>query len=405
MPRLTDGLEQIFSSLGVVGAGYKLYFYETSTTTPKSTYSDEALTTPNTNPVVLNAAGRPDTDIWGADPSTYRMLLGDADSTSVSVLVSPIVDIDPIDNLDVNNIAGLTPIPTAYWGTTAGTSSNYTLNPALVDITAYDNTQTFYLDFHTACSAGADIDINGLGALDLKKYKGDGTKIALEDNDVLPSRYSCINDGTDIVILNPNITEYSKNNKLNLNPNTETISSGAITYSGAHMVIDTEGAAASDDLDTISGANDGDIAILQISDSSRNVVLKHGTGNLNLVNGQDVTLDTVTDKITLIFRGSSWDQLSRTLGSDFTSIKTISGYTKLPNGIIMQWGRGESTGNYNFPIAFPNACLTLTFGSVGWSGGSNNGIPRASSNFNQTGFTYSSALEASTDFYYIAIGY
>lgn len=154
------------------------------------------------------------------------------------------------------------------------------------------------------------------------------------------------------------------NNKLNLNSNAATIATGAVTYSGAYMVIDTEGAASTDDLDTISGANDGDIAILQISDSSRNVVLKHGTGNLNLINNQDVTLDTVTDKIVLMFRGSSWDQLSRTLTSDFTSSKSTNGYTYLPNGLILQWGMvnnlaPNTSTNVTLPVTYPNAQLNV----------------------------------------------
>ena len=37
--------------------GYYLYTYESGTTTPKTTYSDSALTTPNANPIVLNGNG------------------------------------------------------------------------------------------------------------------------------------------------------------------------------------------------------------------------------------------------------------------------------------------------------------------------------------------------------------
>lgn len=225
MPRLTDGLEQIFSSLGIVGSGYKLYFYETGTTTPKTTYSDEALTTPNTNPVVLNAAGRPDTDIWGADTSTYRMILGTPDSTSVSVLVSPVKDVDPVNNFNVDNIAGLIPIPTAYWGTTLGTSSNYTLNPALVDITSYDNTQTFFIDFHIACADDPDIDINGLGALDLKRYASNCSKLSIKSGEIQVGRYLCFNDGTDIIILS-SIPATTTNQGISYLPNKITVSNG-----------------------------------------------------------------------------------------------------------------------------------------------------------------------------------
>jgi hypothetical protein len=39
-------------------SGGKLYFYDTGTTTPKTTYSDAAQTLTNTNPVILDADGR-----------------------------------------------------------------------------------------------------------------------------------------------------------------------------------------------------------------------------------------------------------------------------------------------------------------------------------------------------------
>lgn len=41
-----------------VAAGYKLYTYESGTTTPKAVYSDQAGTVPHTNPIVLDANGR-----------------------------------------------------------------------------------------------------------------------------------------------------------------------------------------------------------------------------------------------------------------------------------------------------------------------------------------------------------
>lgn len=49
-----------YSPMSGNGTSYpaaKLYFYETGTTTPKDTYSDAGLTTPNANPVVANADG------------------------------------------------------------------------------------------------------------------------------------------------------------------------------------------------------------------------------------------------------------------------------------------------------------------------------------------------------------
>lgn len=42
---------------GVPGAGYRLFFYATGTTTPQATYQDVTLLNPNTNPVVADANG------------------------------------------------------------------------------------------------------------------------------------------------------------------------------------------------------------------------------------------------------------------------------------------------------------------------------------------------------------
>lgn len=62
--------------------------------------------------------------------------------------------------------------------------------------------------------------------------------------------------------------------------------------------------------------------------------------------------------------------LLRSLPADFTCSKNTNGYTKLPNGLIVQWGSfkitgpgngGTTSGNLvvNFPITFPNALLYL----------------------------------------------
>jgi hypothetical protein len=203
MPRLTNGLEQVLTNLGIVGSGYKLFFYETGTTTLKTTYSDEALTIANTNPIVLNSAGRPSVDIWGSDPSLYRMILGTPDSIVGNI--TTITDVDPIDNYQINNIAGLTPIPTAYWGATAGLSTAYTLEEPLVNISNYSNEQTFFIDFHIACGNNPTLKIKDLPALNLKKYNADLTITNLVANDILVGRYIGFNNGSDIIILNTEI--------------------------------------------------------------------------------------------------------------------------------------------------------------------------------------------------------
>src|SRR4030042_188506 len=59
-----------------------------------------------------------------------------------------------------------------------------------------------------------------------------------------------------------------------------TISSGAVTVTQNFHKIDTEGASASDDLDTINGNTDGFFVVLRNTADARNVVIKHDTGNI-----------------------------------------------------------------------------------------------------------------------------
>ena len=83
-----------------------------------------------------------------------------------------------------------------------------------------------------------------------------------------------------------------------------TISSGAVTATNAIHVIDTEGNAASDDLDTING--DSDFLVLRTATSTRDVVIKHNTGNIRTGDGTDKTLSTSNAIALLIKVGSTW---------------------------------------------------------------------------------------------------
>lgn len=56
--RFTFPIEQAFDANGDPLPGAKLFFYTTGTTTPLDTYSDNALTIANTNPVIADSAGR-----------------------------------------------------------------------------------------------------------------------------------------------------------------------------------------------------------------------------------------------------------------------------------------------------------------------------------------------------------
>lgn len=88
-----------------------------------------------------------------------------------------------------------------------------------------------------------------------------------------------------------------------------TIATGAVTVFADWHWVDTEGDAASDDLDTISGGYEGRRLVLFAANNARDVVLKDATGNLRLAG--DFTLTHADDSIELVFRSSVWVELGR----------------------------------------------------------------------------------------------
>jgi hypothetical protein len=102
------------------------------------------------------------------------------------------------------------------------------------------------------------------------------------------------------------------NGMINLGPSpTLTIASGVITATKSYHKVDTEAAAATDNLDTINGGTDGDILILRTANIARDVTIKNGTGNLRTVG--DFTLNYLEDRIMLQYDGDLgvWVEISR----------------------------------------------------------------------------------------------
>lgn len=92
---------------------------------------------------------------------------------------------------------------------------------------------------------------------------------------------------------------------------TKTIASGAITapnLSPALVTVDTEGAAATDDLDTITGGSINQVLTLRSTSAARVITVKDGT-DLKLAG--DFVMNTNQDTITLICLGSTWAELAR----------------------------------------------------------------------------------------------
>jgi hypothetical protein len=97
------------------------------------------------------------------------------------------------------------------------------------------------------------------------------------------------------------------------------VATGVITLKNAateSVLIDTEGSAATDDLDTIiSYEQTGKEIRLQTVNDGRDVVIKHNTGNIRLVGSADLTLGTRRSYVTLVFNqfSGAWFEISRSI--------------------------------------------------------------------------------------------
>ena len=138
---------------------------------------------------------------------------------------------------------------------------------------------------------------------------------------------------------------------------------------------------------TMTGSITRDGLLAQNGVSGSNISINGGTGGMN--HGGTLGLydkNHATDGGCFILRAASdgtnykdlrgtpdgtltWDGVSL-IG---TASKASAGYTKLPNGIIIQWGissgkSGEVSGTVTFPIAFPTACLAVIPGTKAAAG-------------------------------------
>ena len=123
---------------------------------------------------------------------------------------------------------------------------------------------------------------------------------------------------------------------------------------------------------------------------------------------------------------SDWDtalaqSVSQAVAGAFPAQKADNGYLKLPNGLILQWGKvasgwpGEGPYTVTFPVTFPNKCLNtqITVLSDGRKGSVNLDITIPVGTLKPTGFDAmfnAMAFQGSSaadlrGFYWFAIGY
>ena len=123
---------QIFKDDGTVNVGGLVYTYLAGTTTPATTWTKSDQTVQNSNPIVLNSAGRPPQEIWLQAQQPYKFVVTDA-------------AIVPLNPGTYDNISGVNDVTLA-----AGTFSSWATGttPTLISSSSFSvagNQTTTYI--------------------------------------------------------------------------------------------------------------------------------------------------------------------------------------------------------------------------------------------------------------------
>lgn len=113
---------QFFDNLGIPLAGGLLYTYTAGTTTPQATYTSSTGTIANSNPIVLDSAGRTTNQTWLTTGIAYKFVLQTAAAVTIGTY----------DNISgINDFTGLTTGNSILRGDGAGGIGNVTVGSGL----------------------------------------------------------------------------------------------------------------------------------------------------------------------------------------------------------------------------------------------------------------------------------
>lgn len=146
---------QFFTDNGVPLVGGLIYTYLAGTTTPAATYTSSTGLTANSNPIVLNAAGRPPYEIWLDGINSYKLVL----KTSAGVQIWVMDNITGLPAARSQNYqtatAGQTAFTVGFTYTPGNNSLNVLVNGSKQIVTLnYTETNTTTVTFLTGLNVG-----------------------------------------------------------------------------------------------------------------------------------------------------------------------------------------------------------------------------------------------------------
>lgn len=191
---------QFFDNNGAPLAGGLLYTYNAGTTTPVTTFTSIAGTTNNTNPIVLDAAGRTPAEIWLTGGLFYKFVL----KTSTNVQIGSYDNIPAIDDITTT-----TNLITVTGTNTLSASATPALN-------AYAAGQLFSFITQTTNTDAVTINIDSLGPRNITR---DGL-VPLAAGDLLAGKMQIIEyTGAVFQLLNPFSFQYIRVTGTGYSPN------------------------------------------------------------------------------------------------------------------------------------------------------------------------------------------
>lgn len=145
---------QFFDNNGVPLAGGLLYTYAAGTTTPLATYTTSSGSTANSNPIILDAAGRPAGEIW-LTAAAYKLVL----KTSTNVQLWSMDNITGLPSAgsqnDIVATAGQTAFTVGFTYTVGNNSLSVLVNGSKQIVTLnYIETSSTVVTFIDGLNAG-----------------------------------------------------------------------------------------------------------------------------------------------------------------------------------------------------------------------------------------------------------
>lgn len=213
LPRVTD-------ANGDAVSGAKAYFYQKGTTTPVTVYSDEALSVPHASPLVADSGGV-FAQVFHDGATEVKAVVQDADDAALYTLdPAPLstgvasaaenVTVAPFTGVVATNVqAALEEVQSNITAVganvqtpvqTGGSANAYTLNAADT-ITAYAAGQRFLIRPNHTNTGAATLNVDSLGAKDIKVYNTAGSLVDPAAGDISANRLCEVTyDGTRFVL-------------------------------------------------------------------------------------------------------------------------------------------------------------------------------------------------------------